>query len=69
MILPATDGKLIIFSRVCFTIIMLFFCHFCFTIILFLKQESGLEARAIIQENQEKLETNVLLRNRGFILF
>ena len=69
IILLATDDKTIIFSRVCFTIILFIFSRFCYEIILFLKQESGLQARAIFQENQEKLETNILFRNREFILF
>ena len=46
-----------------------YFISKCFTIILFLKQVSGLMARAIIKENQENLETNVPFMNRGYILF
>ena len=69
MILPATDGKLIVFVSCLFYNNTIIFPCFCITIILFLKQESGLEAREIIQKNWEKLETNILFRNRGFILF
>ena len=69
IILPATDGKTSIFSHVYFTLILFICSHFCSAIILFLKQESGLQARAIFQENQEKSETNILFRNRGFVLF
>ena len=58
MILPATDGKAIRFSPVCFKIIL-----------LFLKQESGLEVRSIKtfrtiscgQENIEDLNLDFLI--------
>ena len=47
MILPATDGKTIIFFSCLFEKNTITFSCVCFKIILFLTQESGLEARRV----------------------